>query len=158
MVESSIEEVYRSIGVSQADLDTLRSVKRVWQQAEKLRRAAENGDRPALQAYKDFLAKCLESARNMQTIESLEDIAAHNKAIDDFYLDEYIRLRIMDHESKRWPQPHQEWIEWCLPSVWKDYYGVVNRWVDQPTRQGYEDLKTSATKMLQAYVAAVQNN
>lgn len=152
MPTSSVVEIHAALGYTEADAATLKKVKRIWQKLESYRLRAEKGDGQALRSYSDLLSKSLVSARHVRAVEDVEAVSMSFWA---WYGQECADLKIHATELAR-GSDHMTWCEKWLPEVYKAFSDAIDRTVDLPSQQNFDEAKVAGAKMLRAYVEAFE--
>jgi hypothetical protein len=153
MTYTSVSEVQKAVGFTEADAAALKKVRLVWQRLEALRRKAET-DSTQLVPYYDTLEKSLAQARRQTPLH--DDPTTDAQKFWNWYAEQCSLLNVPDIEQRR-GSGHQSWCEKWLPAVYKEFAEAVQRVIELPTEQGYSDLQEVSLKMLKAYVGAIQS-
>jgi thiaminase len=152
MSEESVVQVEGDLGFAPKDAEVLKGVRLIWQKLQKLRQQALKDERYVKQ-YKDLLAKGIAQARAQQPAEAEDDIVQEARLFWDWYVGECQRLGIAAMEENR-GSSHQAWCEKWLSGKYAAFAGAIDRTVEQPTQQHYDEAKAKASAMLKAYVEA----
>jgi hypothetical protein len=154
MSSSDIDLVHKAVGYTDSDAAALRQVRAVWKKLEAMRSKASKGEPRALTAYREFLEKSIIAARQVQ---ALPDATRATSEFWAWYIGECERLGVTVLERDR-GLCHAAWSEKWLKTEYAAFEKAYGRFVETATPQGLNDIKGTATRLLQAYVEAFKNN
>lgn len=146
----AVEALERELGYTAEDRGVLQGVRLVWQRLEKLRQQATR-DGKFVRQYRDLLHKSIAQARAQQPVADPE---VQSQEFWTWY-DEQCRLLGVAEKERARGRPHQEWCERWLAEDYRRFYIGIAKVVEEPTPQHFEQLRTTAVKMLTAYIKAI---
>jgi hypothetical protein len=153
MTANSVEEVHVELGYTEADIASLRKVKRIWLKLETAKAKASKGDQHALRSYSELLSKSLVQARQTQPVP---DVEVESHKFWNWYSEQCEALDVRRLEIRRGID-HQLWSEKWLPAEHKEFSASLIRTIEMPSYQNFAECRTAASKMLRAYIETLKD-
>lgn len=153
MADTGVEQVEKDLGYTPDDAKIIKGVRLIWQELEKLRKQAKR-DPKHLGPYRDLLRSSISQARAQQPAEDPEKASV---SFWKWYDEQYRMMEIEQAEVNRGSH-HMAWCEKWLPVEYAAFEKAISLVVDNPTGQHFESAKVAASKLLRAYVGAIEGN
>jgi len=149
---SHVEQAEVDLGLTERDIETLKTVRLVWQKLQKLRQMAIKDDKFTKQ-YSDLLARSLAQARSQMPAEDEDSVIRISQGFWEWYETQCLERNMRDLEERR-GGPHLAWCEKWLKPQYKDYDFATQQFINSPCQQTLDRMKAKCKLLLDAYVSA----